>query len=168
MRHATMYHVLEPSLVQGGEQHTGITVAHIGFPSGRLLQPIHGRFNHAAGTVTSTREPHRVVALVVSDIEESLRACFVVAGEMALRSEALRVENDLRRSVGVQRPGQHRYPLSNFGRHARSRRDHADPTPSFAHPCTQPTLHVIGNPSRFCQWPTSSKITFFAALGVVE
>src|SRR5262245_12043551 len=163
-----MCYGLEPSPVQGGEEHTGITVAHVGFPSGRLLQPTHGCFHHATGAVTPTREPHRVVALVVSDIEERLCARFVVASEMPLRSEALWVENDLRSPVGIQRSGQRRHSLSNFRRHARGRRDHADPTPPFAHPSAQPTLHLIGNPSRFCQWPTSSEITFFAAWGVVE
>jgi hypothetical protein len=100
-----MHYGLEPSPVQGGEQYTGITVAHVGFSSGRLRQPTHDRFHHAAGTVTTTREPHRVVALVVSDVEEGLYACFVITGEMSVRSKALRVENDLWRAVRVQRSG---------------------------------------------------------------
>jgi hypothetical protein len=97
-----MRYGLEPSPVQGSEQHTGITVAQIGFSSGRLRQPTHDRFNYAAGTVTATRKPHRVVALVVGDVEEGLSARFVIASEMSVRSEALRVEHDLRRPFRVQ------------------------------------------------------------------
>ena len=159
-----MRYGLEPSPVQGSEQYTGITVADVGFSSGRLRQPTHDRFHHAAGTVTTTREPHRVVALVVSDVEEGLYARFVIASEMSVRSEALRVENDLGRPVQVQRSSQRRHSLSNFRRHARSRRDYADPAPLFAHPIAQ--LHAIGNPSRFRQCP-NSEITFFAASAVV-
>src|SRR5215475_1046392 len=114
LRHGTMRDSLEPGLVQGGEQHTCITVAQVGFPSGWLLQPAHGCFHHAARTVTSTREPYSVVALVVGDIEKRLCARFVVPGEMALRGEALRMENDFRRSVGIQRSGQNRDSLSIF------------------------------------------------------
>ena len=102
LRHGTVRHGLEPCPVQGGQQHTGIAVAHVGFSSGRLRQPAHDRFDHAAGTVTATREPHRVVALVIGDVEESLCARFVIAREMSARSEALRVEDDLRRPVRVQ------------------------------------------------------------------
>src|SRR3984893_9132540 len=102
LRHGTMHYGLEPSPVQGSEQYTGIPVAHVGFSSGRLRQPTHDRFHHAAGTVTATREPHRVVALVVSDVEEGLSARFVIASKMSVRSKALRVENDLRRPVEVQ------------------------------------------------------------------
>src|SRR5262249_35847737 len=127
LRHGTMRYGPDPSPVQGSEQYTGITVAQIGFSSGRLRHPTHDRFNHAAGTVTSTREPHRVVALIVCDVEEGLPARFVIASKMSMRSEALRVENDLQRPVRVQRSGQRRDSLSNFGRHARSRRDYADP-----------------------------------------
>jgi hypothetical protein len=76
------------------------------------------------------------------------------------------VENDFRCPVRVQRSGQRRHSLSNFRRHARSRRDYADPAPRFAHPSAQPALHLIGNPSKFRQCP-NSEITFFAALAVV-
>jgi hypothetical protein len=97
-----MRYGLEPSPVQGSEQYTGITVAHVGFSSGRLRQPTHDRFHHAAGTVTATCEPHCVVAVVVGDVEESPRARFVIAGEMSVRSEALWMENDLGRPIRVQ------------------------------------------------------------------
>ena len=53
-----------------------IILAHVGLSSGRLRQPTHDRFNHAAGTVTAAREPYRVVAVVISDVEESPRARF--------------------------------------------------------------------------------------------
>src|SRR5215467_8012714 len=89
LRHRTMRYGLEPSPVQRSEQDTGIAIAHVGFSSGRLSQPAHDRFHHAARAVAATREPHRVVALVVSDIEEGLRARFVIAGEMSVRREAL-------------------------------------------------------------------------------
>jgi hypothetical protein len=92
----------ESGTVQGGEQYTGITVAHVGFSSGRLRQPRHDRFDHAAGTITTTREPHRVVVLVVGNVEGGLSARFVIASKMSVRSKALGVENDLRRPVGVQ------------------------------------------------------------------
>src|SRR5215472_4986714 len=101
LRYGTMRYGLEPIPVQGSEQYTGITVAQVGFSPGRLRQPRHDLFNNAAGTVTATREPHRVVALVVGDVEEGLSARFVIASEMPVRSEALRVENDLRRPVRV-------------------------------------------------------------------
>jgi hypothetical protein len=97
-----MCYGFESGPVQGGEQYTGITVAHVGFSSGRLRQPTHDRFDYAAGTITTTREPHRVVAPVVGDVEEGLSARFVIASKMSVRSKALRVENDLRRPVGVQ------------------------------------------------------------------
>jgi hypothetical protein len=80
-------------------QHTGIAVAHVGLPSGQLRQPTHDRFHHAAGTVTATPEPHRVVALVISDVEEGPCARFVIA-KMSVRSEALGVEDNLRRPSG--------------------------------------------------------------------
>jgi hypothetical protein len=89
-------------MVSNSQQHTSITVAHVGFSSGRLRQPKHDRFDHAAGTITTTREPDRVVALVVGDVEEGLSARFVIASKMSVRSKALRVENDLWRPVGVQ------------------------------------------------------------------
>src|ERR1700730_443468 len=57
----------------------------------------HDRFDHSAGTITTTREPHCVVGLVVGDVEEGLSARFVIASKMSVRSKALRVENDLRR-----------------------------------------------------------------------
>src|SRR5262245_19676416 len=164
--HGTMRNGLETSPVQCSEQYTSITVAHVGFASGLLRQTTHDRFHHAAGTVTATREPQRVVALLVSHVEEGLCAVFVIASEMSVRSEALWVENDLRRPVRVQRSGQRRHSLSNFRRHARSRRDYADPAPLSAHPSVKPALHLIGNPSRFRQCP-NSEITFFAASAVV-
>src|SRR5262249_5451130 len=166
LRHGTMRYSLESTPVQGSKQYTGITVAPVRFLSGWLRQPAHDRFHHSAGSVTATREPHRVVALVVSDIEEGLCARFVIAGEMSVRCEALRVENDLRRPVRIQRFRQRRHSLSNFWRHARSRRNHADPASLFAHASAQPALHRIGNPSRFRQCP-NSEITFFVALAVV-
>jgi hypothetical protein len=76
------------------------------------------------------------------------------------------VEDDLRRPVRVQRSGQRRHTLGNLGRHARSRRDYTDPALLFAHPSAQPALHLIGNPSRFCQC-RDSEITFFAVSAVV-
>jgi hypothetical protein len=109
-----MRYGLEPSPVQGSEQHTGIAVADIDFSPGRLRQSRHDRFNHAAGTVTAAREPHRVVALVVSYIENGLSARFVIACEMSVRSEALRVKNNLRHPLRVQRFGQRWHSLSNF------------------------------------------------------
>src|ERR1700751_1139329 len=111
-----MSYGLEPSPVQGSEQYTGITVAQVGFTSGRLRQPTHDCFNYTARTVTATREPHRVVALVVGHVEEGLYARFVIASEMSVRSKALWVENDLRCLAGVQRSGQRRHSLSNFRR----------------------------------------------------
>ena len=100
-----MRYGLEPTPVQGSEQYTGITVAYVGFSSGRLRQLTHDRFRHAAGPVPATREPHRVVTLVVGDIEEGLCARFVIAGKMSVRCEALWVENDLRRPIRIQRSG---------------------------------------------------------------
>ena len=148
LRHGTVRHGLESSPVQGGKQHTGIAVAQVGLSSGRLRQPTHGRFDHAAGTVAAAREPHRVVAAVICDLEEGPCARLVIAGEMPVRSEALGVEGDLGRPVRVQRSGQRRHSLGNFRRHARSRRDDADPAPLFAHPSAQPALPRIGNPLR--------------------
>ena len=133
LRHGTVCNGLEPSPIQGGKQHTGIAVAQVDFSSGRLCQPAHDRFRHAAGAVTAAREPHGVVALVIGDVEESLYARFVIAGEMSARSEALRVEDDLRRPVRVTRSGQRLHSLGNFRRHARSWRDDADPAPLVAH-----------------------------------
>src|SRR5262249_40565957 len=118
LSHGAMRDRPEPGAIQGSKQHTGITVPHVGFSSGWLCQPARDRFHHAAGTVTAAREPHGVVGLVVRYIEEGLRARFVIAGEMSVRSEALWMEYDLRRPVRVQRSGQRRHPLSNFWRHA--------------------------------------------------
>src|SRR5262245_50153790 len=101
LRHGTVRHGLEPSPVQGGKQHTGIAVAHVDLSSGQLRQATHDRFHHPAGTVTAAPEPHRVVALVISDVEEGPSARFVIASEMSVRSKALRVEDDLRRLVRV-------------------------------------------------------------------
>ena len=151
LRNGTMHYGLEPSPVQGGEQYTGITVAHVGFSSGRLGQPTHDGFNHAAGTVTATREPHRVVALVVSDVEEGLSARFVIASEMSVRSEALRVENDLRRPVRVQRSGQRRHSLSNFRRHARSRRDYATSGHQHLFGVIKATSYSLSTRARACR-----------------
>ena len=38
LRHGAMRYCLEPTPVQGSEQYTGITVAYVGFSSGRLRQ----------------------------------------------------------------------------------------------------------------------------------
>jgi hypothetical protein len=87
---------------------------------------------------------------------------FVIASEMSARSEALRVEHDLRRSLRVPRSGQRLHSLGNFRRHARSRRDDANPAPLVAHPIAWPALHLISKPSRFRQCRTL-EITFSAA-----
>src|SRR6476661_4430534 len=145
LRHGTVRHGFEPSPIQGGKQHTGIAVAHVGFSSGRLRQLTHDRFHHAAGTVTAAREPYRVVALVISDFEEGPCARFVVASEMSVRSEALGVEDDLRRPAWIQRSGQRLHSLSNFRRHARSRRDYGDPAPLLL--IQVPSMHCTSSPT---------------------
>ena len=148
---------LRPRTHSGTRQRAGhrhhCSLYHVGFSSGRLRQLTHDRFRHAAGTIPAAREPHRVVTLVVGDIEEGLCTRFVIAGKMSVRCEALRVENDLRRPVWIQRSGQRRHSLSDFRSHARRGRDYADPAPLFAHPIAQPALHPMGNPSRFRQCP---------------
>jgi len=63
-----------------------------------------------------------------------LRARRIIAGKMAVRGETLGMEDDFGRAVRVERFRQPRHSLGNFRRHARSRRDHADPAPLFAHP----------------------------------
>src|SRR5262245_35976930 len=97
LRHGAMRHGLETSLVQSSEHYTGITVTDVGFSSGRLPQPAHDRFHHAAGAITATREPDRVVTLVVGNVEKGLCARFVIAGEMSMRREALRMKKDFGR-----------------------------------------------------------------------
>ena len=165
LRHGAVRHRLEPSPVQSGKQHAGVTVADVGLSPGRLRQPPHDGLRHAAGTVTAAREPHRVVALVVRDVDEGLGARFVIAREMAVRSKALGVEEDLRRPVRIQRSGQRPHSHGNFGRHARSRRDHADPALFVAHSSGPRALHLIGNACslRRC---LGLEITFSAASAV--
>ena len=73
-----MSHAVKPGAVQSGKQHAGIAVAQIGLSPRRLRQPGHDLFDHAARAVSAAREPDRVEALVVGDVEKGLRAGFVV------------------------------------------------------------------------------------------
>ena len=127
LRHRTVRHGREPGPIQSGQQRAGIAVAEVGFASGCLRQPADDRLDHAAGAVTAARKPHRVEAVVVGDIEKRLRARLVVAREMSVRSEALRMEDDFGRPVGVEPRGDRRHLFGNLRRHARGRRDDADP-----------------------------------------
>jgi hypothetical protein len=96
-----MRHGLEASLVQGGEQYTGIAIAHVSLSSGQLSQPAHDGLYYPARAVTAPREPYRVTTCVISNIEKGACSLYVIAGEMAVRREALGVEDDLGRSVRV-------------------------------------------------------------------
>ena len=68
-----------------------------------------------------------IIGVVVGDIEKGLCARFIVAREMSVLGEALRVEDDLGGSVGVQACGHRRHSFGHLRRHARGRRDDADP-----------------------------------------
>jgi hypothetical protein len=111
-------HGRESGSVQGRKQHASIAVAHISLSAGRLHQPRHDRLDHAARSVSAAREPDRVVAFVVGDVEEGLRARFVIACEMSMRRKALRVENDLGCPFRVETLGQGRYASRDVWRHA--------------------------------------------------
>ena len=147
------------------QQHTGITVTDIGFSSRRLRQPAHDRFRHAAGAITAAREPHRVVTLVVGDVEKGLCARFVIAGEMSVRREALR----MKKISGVRSGYSDLANAGTFSATSGAMREAgatADPAILFAHTNAQPALHLNGNPSRFRQCP-NLEITFSAASAVV-
>ena len=75
----------KPGPVERGQQHAGIAVAQVGLAPRRRRQPAEDRLGHAAGAVAAAREPHRVEAVVVGDVEEGPRARVVVAGEMSVR-----------------------------------------------------------------------------------
>ena len=161
LRHGTMRHGLEPGPVQGGKQHTGITVAHIGFSSRLLRQPAHDRFHHAAGAVTAAREPHRVVALVVGDVEKararvssSPAKCPCEAKHCGWKtiSGVLSGYSD-RANAGV---------LSATSGDMRE----AGATTPILHRCSYkrpPALHLIGNPLDFADVPTGDY--FFCGVG---
>jgi hypothetical protein len=80
---------------------------------------------------------------------KAFAARFFIACEMAVRREALGVKENLRRPVGVQRSGQRLHSHGNFGRHARSRRYHADPALFVAHSSGPRALRLIGSACSF-------------------
>ena len=84
----------------------------------------------ARGVEISSSQVRRAIARGVSvfqgDIDEGLGTRFVIAREVAVRREALGVEDDLSRPVRIERSGQRPHAHGDVRRHARSRRDHAD------------------------------------------
>ena len=154
-----------PARYKRGQQRAGIAVAQVGFAPGRLRQPAHDRLDHAAGAVAAAREPHRVEAFVVGDVEKGLRARVIVAREMSVRRRST-AGGRRSRASGPGRgarpaPARARQPPATCATPARRRR-------SCISPCSSnrpDRVALIGNACRFRRCP-KAKITFSAASAV--
>ena len=90
----------EPRPVEARKQRSGVAVADIGLVPGGFRQPADHCLRDPAGAIAAAGAPDRVEGRVVGDLEEGLRPRRIVAGEMAVGLEALRMEVDFRCCAG--------------------------------------------------------------------
>ena len=116
--HRTMRHARKSEPVEPREQRTGIAVAEIGLAPCGFAEARQDVLQQPARTIAAAREPHRIHARIVGDSDQRFASRAVIAGEMAIGEETLRMEEKLGCAVAVKR--------------ARQRRD------AFGHPDFQP------------------------------
>ncbi len=76
-------------------QESGIAVAEIDLARGRGRQVDERCFGNAIGAVAATGEPHRVDGRIGHDLSQRRKPRLVGAGEVPLRQEALRMNDQL-------------------------------------------------------------------------
>jgi hypothetical protein len=81
----------------------------------------------SAGAVAAAREPDGVEVGIVGHLDQRLQPSAVVAGEMPVGKEALRMEEEL--GLGMRLRRQRRHPLGDRGFDRRAWRHHSDPHP---------------------------------------
>src|SRR5262249_58818549 len=97
-----MRQTLEAGAVERRQERAGVAVAHIEFVASGLAETGQDARCQSAGAVAAAREPQDIDVGVVRHLEKGPRANGVVAGEMASGEETLRMEDDLRRALGVE------------------------------------------------------------------
>ena len=102
--HRPMREAREARLVEAGEQEPGIAVAEIDLAPRRIGQARQQLLGQAARAIAAAREPQRIEARIVRDLEEGAARAVVVAGEMAGRQKALRREVQFGRGASDRAP----------------------------------------------------------------
>ena len=95
--------MLEALVIERGQQRPAIAVAQPSLaPRGRAKLRQH-RLYQPPRAVAAAREPDRVERIAFADLDQGGGARRIVAGEVARRGKALRVEEQLRRAVRIER-----------------------------------------------------------------
>ena len=89
-----MRDVRETRPVETAKQRTHVAIAEIGLVAGGGPQARKRQRQDPAGAIAAAREPDGVDGGIVGDLHECIGARLVVAREMAVREEALRMEDE--------------------------------------------------------------------------
>ncbi|MNT51837.1 hypothetical protein D3C72_1888230 [compost metagenome] len=113
-------------LVEQGQQAAGVGIAEVALLPRHVGQLRQDRLGDAAGAVAAAREPEGAEARIIGELDEGAGAGGVVAAEMAVLVEGLRVEDQLHLAarIGLLHPRLDRLPA--LGVQTRAGVDDAD------------------------------------------
>jgi hypothetical protein len=167
VRHRPVGEVGEAGAVEAGEQEAGVAVAEPGLAARERAEPLDRGLGDPARAVAAAREPDRVEGRIVRGLHQRLEPGPVLAGEMAVAKEALRVEMELGAGRLLRR--QRGHLLRRLLEDRRARSDDGDPQgPSplqpvadlnRAAPCRLPNISSAGSAAaECCPSPASSAL----------